>query len=110
VPPVVEAQLQRGRARAGAGVVHEDVQAAEPLRQLVDDVAAAGQVGGVQLRDFGTAAGRAHFGGGLLGAVLVGVPRDADIHAGGGEVDSRGAADAGVGCGDDRVSGSEGHA
>ena len=68
VPPVLEGEFEERGVVAGAGVVDEDVEAAEVGDQPVDDVAAARDVAGVQAGHHRLASVRPHLFGGLLGA------------------------------------------
>ena len=83
--------------------------ATESTRRKAVDYTLAGlrQPGGVQLRDDGASPMAADLLGGLLGALLVGVPGDPDVQAGLRQGDGGGAADAGIGSGDDGGAGLE---
>ena len=105
--PLLVADLQERRRRARAGVVDEDVDAAESVRQLVDDVLRARQPGEVEVGELGPSARRAHELGGLLAHLLVAVPGDADVAAEIGERDGDRAADPRLAAGDDRAAGDE---
>lgn len=69
VAPLVEGHLEERRVVAGAGVGHEDVDAAQLRDQAVDDGRRAGEVGDVDLLDEGLAAGLPDLFRGLLGPV-----------------------------------------
>lgn len=99
--PGVPVGLHEQGAAVDAGIIDEDVEAAELSRQLVDDVPAGRCIGGVQARDGGRDALRPDEPRGLLGAFLVGVPGDADVASRRREGDGGGAADPRVGAGDD---------
>jgi hypothetical protein len=55
VPPLGQRHVQGQRGRSGSRVIHEHVEAAEAIAELVDDVPAASQVRGVQVRQLGFA-------------------------------------------------------
>lgn len=101
VGPGGNVQVQELGRVAGAGIVDEDVQAAELLCERIDDCRCTVQIRGVQLPHNAPPAELAHLFGGLLGALLVRVPGYSDINAGLGQRDCRGAADARIGAGDD---------
>ncbi|KAF0648181.1 hypothetical protein K701_19905 [Streptomyces fradiae ATCC 10745 = DSM 40063] len=110
VPDGLVGDVEEGGRGAGAGVVDQHVDPAQLPREVVDGVCRAGQVGQVHPGDGGAAAVRPHLLGGVPGALLVGVPGDADVHALAGEPDGGGAADARVGTGDDGYGGCVVHA
>jgi hypothetical protein len=93
VPPLPERHLQRECGRAGPGVVDEHVHAAEPAGQLVNDITAACDVGGVQAADFCLGSSPPDLSGGVMRPFLVGMPRDAHVHPRTGQRDRYGAAD-----------------
>jgi hypothetical protein len=72
------------------------------LGELVDHVRGLRKVAQVELPDLRAAAERADFLRGRVCAVLVAVPRDADVEPVLRELDRRCLADAGIGAGDDR--------
>src|SRR5690606_27742192 len=69
--------------------------------ELVDDLATAIEITGVEAGDGSAPTDRPYLVRGLHGARLVGVPRDADVATPLGELDGASAADAGIRCGDD---------
>ena len=99
--PVVQAELEHRRAVPGAGVVDEDVDAAERVRQLVDRGGPADVRLEVHPARLGADAVALALGERLARVLLVAVPGDPDVEAALGEQDGGGAADAGVAPGDD---------
>jgi hypothetical protein len=102
VHPVVPRELEKGSVAARAGVVDEDLDAAERLRELVDHVGGRGKLGEVEPPHLRAPPLRFDLARGVPRAVLVLVPGDADVVAGARELHGRRLADAGVGAGDDR--------
>src|SRR4051812_21743544 len=112
--PLVVGEVEERHAGPRAGVVDEDVDAAERVGELVDDVGRLGQLVQVDVGELGPPAGRPDQLGGLLAHLLVAVPGDADVAAEVGEGDGDGSPDAGLGAGHDRalrdeITGVDGH-
>lgn len=74
-------------------VIHEHVEAAEAVAELVDDVPAVGEVRGVQVRHLGLAASVADLGRCVQRTILIRVPGDPGVQAGRGQRDRCGAPD-----------------
>src|SRR5205085_11532354 len=81
LPPGAVVQVQQGRRVPGAGVVHQDVDPAQRLGHLVDDVGRLGEPGEIEVPDLGPSPEGAHLLCGGLPRGLVPVPGDADVAA-----------------------------
>src|SRR3954471_24129052 len=100
--PVVPAEVEEALALAEPCAVHQDVEPAEGLSQLVDHAGRLRELRQVDLPDLAAAVELTNFRCGRLGAVLVLVPGDADVVAGTCELDGRCLADARIRAGDNR--------
>src|SRR5262249_40405031 len=99
--PVVVAELDEGRLARHAGVVDEDVDAAERIGQIVDDFGRAGKLRQVEPAHLAVPAGALDLACRRTGTRFVAAPRDADVEAVTRERDGGRLADAGVRSGDD---------
>ena len=81
VLPVLERELEKRRALADAGVVHEDVEPAELVGQLAYHAGGALEVAHVEPAHHGPPAELADLRGGALRSLLVGIPGDSDVEA-----------------------------
>src|SRR3954471_8060464 len=105
--PVVPAEVEEALALAEPCAVHQHVEPAERLGQLVDHAGRLRQLRQGELPHLGTAVELTHFGGRRPGArprraALVVMPGDADVVARARELDGRCLADAGIRAGDNR--------
>ena len=100
--PVRPGEVDEGRAARRARIVDEDVDAAERVRQLVDDVGAVGHLDQVEAAHLALRAGRLDLARRLPRTGLVPVPRHPDREPVARERDRRRPADPGVGARNDR--------
>jgi hypothetical protein len=81
VLPVVVGKLEQLTLPARARVVHEHIEAAERVGEVVDHVCRAGDVRKVELPHLRATPVTTHLVGGLLGSLFVLVPCDTDLEA-----------------------------
>ena len=89
VLPVVVGELEQFALPVHACVVDEHVEAPERSGEVVDHVCRAGEVREVEPPHLRTSVVTTNLVRGLLGSLLVLVPRDTDVEAVGGEADRR---------------------
>jgi hypothetical protein len=100
--PFLQADVDERLARSIPGVVDQHVDSAQRARQLVDRPRGSPDRVEIELPGLGARAGSFDLLHHALGTLLHAVPGQADVEAGRGQRDDRGAADAAVASGDDR--------